>query len=451
MRSLTAYLERIPWFRDFVLPLVASPVRRRLAGGAFWSGLGGAASRIALLGSSFFLARVLGPEKFGEYGMVNATMGMLGALGGFGVGTTVTRYVALLRNTDMERAGRILGLSSVITCISGGVLGVCFVLLAPFLAQATLAAPHLTSALRIAAISMALGVMNNTQQAALAGFEAFKTSAWLGAVCGVFQALAVCLGAYCSGVNGAIAGVTIAMMISVVLTRFAIKRQMRIAALTFRLREIWSEWRVLVGFSLPAFLTMLVGWLIDWGCNVVLVNQPGGYGELGMLNAANHWRAVVAFLPGLLCAAAMPVMSERYGKTGKAERLQVMTNLMWVVSAVVVPVALGICLAGPFILRGYGMASESGIWVLVLTVSAAVIQSIVVPCWFYFFAEDRAWICFSMNGGLGVLTIGLAWLMIQHGALGLAAARCLAMAVHAGWIFVYAFHVMQFGSAPRKV
>jgi hypothetical protein len=194
--SLVAYFERFPLFRDYVLPLIASPTRRRLASGAFWGGVGGVVSRGALLVTSFFLARILGQAQFGEYGVVNSTSAMLSAVAGLGVGTTATKYVAQLRNTDKRRTGRIISLSSMVTWISGTLYGLVFVVLAPWLAEKTLAAPHLTQVLRISSISVVLGVINGAQQCSLAGFEAFRISALVNIGGSLFQSVAVCLGAW---------------------------------------------------------------------------------------------------------------------------------------------------------------------------------------------------------------------------------------------------------------
>ena len=450
MIAVTDCFGKIQVFRERVLPILASDTRRRLASGAFWGGVGGGVVRVLLLMTSLFLARVLGREKFGEYGMVTSTTALFCAFGGLGVGSAITRYVALLRKTDRERAGRILSLSVFMTCVSGILTGGCFALLAPILAQNVLAAPHLTGALRIAAMSMALGIVNGAQQAALAGFEAFKTSAWIGGIGGIFQAVAVCVGAYCWDVNGAVAGLAASILFSAIVSHFSIYRHMKNEGVPSRWRGMWTEWRVLVGFSLPAFLTMVIASPVDWGCNAFLANQPNGYTELGLLNAAGQWRAAVAFLPWLLCTAAMPVMSERYGNTGDGGTLQLMFRLMGVMVAVVVPVTIVMCLAGDFILRGYGASFVGGLWVLVLTLVTAAIQSIIVPCWYFFFSSNRVWACFFMNGGLGILSIGLTWLMIQYGALGVSSARCLAMTVHAGWILLYAFHIAQNESIPKE-
>ena len=65
--------------------------------GAFWSLLGTVVSRGLSLASSVFVARWLGKESFGEFGVLQTTVGMFAVFAGFGMGLTATKHVAELR------------------------------------------------------------------------------------------------------------------------------------------------------------------------------------------------------------------------------------------------------------------------------------------------------------------------------------------------------------------
>jgi O-antigen/teichoic acid export membrane protein len=413
---LIAYLEKNPLFRDHVLPLIASPTRRRLASGAFWGGVGGVVSRGALLVTSFFLARILGQAQFGEYGVVNSTSAMLSAVAGLGVGTTATKYVAQLRNTDKRRTGRIISLSSMVTWISGTLYGLVFVVLAPWLAEKTLAAPHLTQVLRISSISVVLGVINGAQQCSLAGFEAFRISALVNIGGSLFQSVAVCLGAWHGGVKGAIIGMTASTLVIVIMTRYALRGEMRRFGVQNWWREAWAEWPVLVGFSLPAFLTTVISGPVFWACNAFLANQSNGYDELGILNAANQWGSAAAFLPGVLLTAVLPVLSERVGVKDVAGNMRIMKRMMQVIALALIPLALMLCALSPLIMRGYGKTFVSGYMVLILVVMAVVPQAITTPCWYAMMANGRMWACFILNCGWSILLLTGTFLLARYGA-----------------------------------
>lgn len=394
-------------------------------------------SRGAVLLTSFFLARILGQTQFGEYGIVNSTSSMLSAAAGLGIGATATKYVAELRITDKARAGRIISLSSVVTWASGCLYGLVFVFAASWLAEKTLAAPHLANALRISSISVALGVINGAQNSSLAGFEAFKAAAAINIGCGVGQSLLVLVGASFGGLKGAVAGMAVSTLLTVTVSHCALRLEMGRFGIQNGWREAWSEWPVLVSFSLPAFLTTLVAGPVYWACNALLANQTHGYEELGIINAASQWYAAVLFLPGLLTTAALPVLSERYGAQDSAGNSRIMKGMMKMTTLVVAPILIVLCLLSPTIMRGYGDTFERGHLALILSVLAAGAQAITVPCWYVIMASDRMWVCFVMNCGWSALLLISTLCLLSHGAVGVAGARLIAFTIHGCWIYAY--------------
>ena len=92
-----------------------SPLSRRLAYGAFWTGFGTIVAKGATVAASFCVARFCGKTEFGEYGMVINTASMLSTVCGMGMGTTVVKYVAELKESNPERAGRILAMATFLT------------------------------------------------------------------------------------------------------------------------------------------------------------------------------------------------------------------------------------------------------------------------------------------------------------------------------------------------
>jgi len=434
--SLNKFMPYV-FFQNNILPLFASPTRQRLASGAFWGGVGSVVSRGALLLTSFFLARILGQTQFGEYGVVNSTSAMLSAVAGLGVGATATKYVAELRNKDKERTGRIISLSGMVTWMSGALYGLTFVFFASWLATKTLAAPHLANVLRISSISVALGVINGAQQCSLAGFESFKATAYINIGCGFFQSVAVCLGAWLNGVQGAIIGMAVSMLFTVVVTRYVLCMEMERLGIRNWWRTAWKEWPILVSFSLPAVLTTMTAGPVYWACNALLANQPNGYNELGIFNAANQWYAAVGFLPGLITTAALPVFSERFGINNVLGNYRIMKGMMTMTALVVIPLLIILSFLSPLIMRGYGEAFKSGYLTLILSISGAGVQAVTVPCWYVIMASGRMWACFFMNAGWSALLLMGTLFLVRHGAVGFAGARLIAFLIHGCWIYAY--------------
>lgn len=439
MLNAYKYVQAFPVLRQRFFRFLGTSTRQRLAKGAFWGGIGFVLSRGVAIGVSFVLARLLGQSGFGEYGMVNSTAGMIGGMAGLGIGWTVVKHIAEFKISDPDKASRILALSSAITWASAFLYAVAFVALAPWLAANTLSAPHLAPLLRISAFTLAFGVINSVQTSSLTGCEAFRTNTQVGVICSLVQSGLVFVGAWQWGIHGAIGALAVSMFITVVVTRWYVIKEWR----RFHLRLCWhdvrKEWRVLLDFSLPTFLSGILVGPILWGCNALLANQPGGYEALGIYNAANQWQQAIQFLPGLLGTALLPVMADKYGKGDWAGSVSVMWKMSKMYAGIVLPLAVVLSLASPWIMRGYGESFAAGWGAFVLTIAAAALYAVITPLGHLFLASGRMWIGFWMNAGWGAAMLAFSWWMVRWGAEGLAGARLLAYLFHATWTFGFVY------------
>ena len=423
--------------------LLASQTRRRLASGALWGGVAVAGSRGLTVVASFFIARILGKVGFGEYGMVNSTAAMVSSMAGMGIGLTVTKYVAEFKKTDPERAGRILALSTIVTIASAFIYAAAFIALASWLAENTLAAPHLAPLIQISAISVSLGVINSVQISSFAGLEAFRTSAFVRMGCGVAQTIMVITGAWQWGLKGAVAAMAAAVFMTVLVTRVAVTREWKRFNLRLNWRDAASEWRVLVNFSLPTFLTILLIGPVSWACSAFLANQPDGYAELGVFNAATQWQGAVQMLPGLVGTAMIPVMSEKYGAGDVSGSLRVMWRMIKLIACIVVPTALILSVLSPWIMKGYGDSFASEYWTMVILVAAGVLGSLMAPFTQFITAAGKMWLGLFFHAGWLVFMLSGSWLLAPSGAAGLAGARLFAVFIYIVIYMVY-FYFKRF-------
>src|SRR5262249_23165607 len=107
-----ASLARGRWLRF----AETSPARWRLLRGALWSLVGAVLARGSVLLASLLLARMLGKGQFGEFGMIQSTVGMFGVFAGFGMGVTLTKHIAEWRAKDPARIGRVMKLANLLAC-----------------------------------------------------------------------------------------------------------------------------------------------------------------------------------------------------------------------------------------------------------------------------------------------------------------------------------------------
>ncbi len=294
--------------------VVSSEIGYRLAKGVFWSMAGAVISRGMMLAATVFVARMLGKTVFGELGMIHSTVGMFGVFAGFGLGLTATKHVAEFRQSDPARAGRIIGLSGVFAMVTGGLMALGLFVFAPWLAEHTINATHLSGVLRIGALILFINALNGAQTGALAGFEAFKTIAHVNLFVGLVSFPILISGAYFGGLTGTVWALTINLGVNWLLNHVALRKEARRYNVPFTFRDCSRERSVLWTFSLPAAISSSLVVPVTWACSALLVNQPDGYSEMGIFSAANQWYVMMLFIPSILGSVMLPILSERLGQ-----------------------------------------------------------------------------------------------------------------------------------------
>ncbi len=420
-----------------------SPLGYRLAKGMFWSVTGVVISRALTLAAMMLVARILGRTVYGEFGMIQSTAGMFGTFAGFGLGLTATKYVAEYRLSDPARAGRIIGLSEIVSGGSGGLMALCLFLFAPFLAERAINAPHLAGPLRVGALMLLLSALNGAQTGALSGFEAFRTIARVNLFSGLMSFPVLVAGAWLGGLIGVVWAVTFNLCFNWLLDHLALRGEARRFHVPFAFKGCGAELATLWKFSLPAVLAASLIAPINWACGAMLVNRPGGYGEMGVFSAAYQWFGLVLFLPSMLGNVVLPVLSERLGQDDVAQSIRTIVFGMRANAVLVLPLILLASAASPYVMELYGDGFRSGWPTLVVVLLTAGVYALQTPVGQVIVASGRMWMSFVMNAGWALVLIVGALALVRFGSFGLALAGLLSYTVQSAWIFGFASWVMR--------
>ncbi len=430
----------VPSFvRKYARWIESSPTGYRLTKGAFWSLSGAVISRVLALAASILVARMLGKEEFGKLGIVQSTVGMFQVFAGFGLGLTATKYVAEFRDSDPAKTGRIIGLSAMVSLGTGLLMLLLLILFAPWLSAHTLAAPTLVGPLQLSALMLLLGALNGAQTGALAGFEEFRTIARINLLAGLANFPLIVTGVYLAGLRGAIVALVVSMGVNWTLNHFALRSALQRAGVPVSFSGAGRELKVLWRFSTPAVLAGVMVGPVTWICNAMLVNQPNGYGEMGAFNAANQWRGAILFLPGVVEAIILPVLSNLRGEGDRLRYRKVLLYNIWFNGALTLSFAIVISLFAPFIMASYGNGFRSNYRVLVLLSFSAVLTATIGVIGQAIASEDRMWWGMLLNLLWGCTMICASWLFVAHGAIGLAFAILISYTFHLLTVGVYTY------------
>lgn len=409
--------------------LADSPLLYRFARGSFWALVGGVGSRFFTLIANVLVARILGKTAFGEFGMVQSTMMVFGIMAGFGMGSTATRFIAQARYVDVNRVARIVNLTLFISFGFGLILTIICQFSSNWLATAFLSHPATADYLRAGALLFLFTTLNNVLIGILSGFEAFREIAKINLLQGVLAPIISIPFAWLYGVGGVIASFTINAALGILLCAFALRIQYRKYSVpdSVIVSGFYNELPILWEHSIPAMLQGLMVVPVTWITNVMLVNQPKGYGELGLFNAASQWRTLILFMPGLLASVIIPILSETHSQNDNGafnRTISLNFRITWLLSLpiTVAVITLGKPLASVFG-KDFGGAAPI-IVILVLSCFVTVVSSTVGTA---LVGSGRMWVGTLLNLGWASILVVLAFLLIPaYGALGLSVAYLVA-------------------------
>jgi O-antigen/teichoic acid export membrane protein len=420
------------------LKLNSSELKTRLLSGTLWSALGGVISQLLMLIAFIIVARLLGQEQYGEFGMVRSTVNMFIISAGFSLGMTATKHIAEFKNSNPERASRILTLSTLFTLITSSFIAIIVFFSAHWLAENTINAPYLENELKIGAFILLVSAINGAQLGALVGFEAFKTIAKINIIIGVLSIVSLIVGAYLGGLHGAVLALALNISINWIITNYAIRQEIKRYNMSLFASDWWSEKSVLWKFSLPATLGGLMVSPIVWFAGALLVNQPNGYNEMGIFDAANQWFMAILFIPGLISKIVLPILSNLNG-TNDIQYSKVIAFSLILNGGIALVIAIIIAYFSSLILGSYGDGFEQGYMVLVYLAFSAVLVSINNVVGQVITSKGKMWTGLFFNL-LWALSMALfSWYFIRKGlgAEGLAMAYLISYGLHSLWQIFY--------------
>lgn len=416
-----------------------SPVAHRLAHGVFWSLAGAVISRLSTLVAFILAARVLGKEGFGQLGGVQSTIGMLAVFGGLSLGLAATKHVAEFREVDPIRAGHIVALTRALGTLSGALVAVILYIFADPLALSVLGGAELASPLRLAACLVFLGAVTGVQTGILAGLESFRAIATVNLVTGILCIPFVVGGAWVGGITGAITGLIGTQAAGWLVGRVVLRSKLTDARITPDYTHCLTVWPVIWRYSLPAVLSNLMAAPVYWIGVAMLMNQPGGYAEMGLFNAASQWKAIVIFLPGTLSAVILPMLSNLHGKNDRARYSILLWYNVLLTGFVAVFGALCIALGANVIMASYGGGFSEGSSALITLAVSGVLAATAGAVGQSISSRGEMWWGFTLNLCWAAAFIASATLLVRHGAIGLALADLISYAIHTVTVSLFVY------------
>ncbi len=374
-----------------------------------WSLIGTVAGKGLALLSGILIARFLGKDAFGEYGMIKNTIITVGLLSTFGLGYTATKFVSEFRHYNKDKVHLFISYAMKITFVFCFIMFLMIFLFADYIATDVLKASNLTIVLRVLSVLVIFNGLVMTQVGVLAGFGEFKQIAKISIIIGIVTFIITVPFTYFLGFNGAIFSLLIIQIINFFLNRNIIEKLKKEYSNTLTsdralLKEIFR-------YTFPVALQELSYSVTAWVGNLLLIRMTT-YGELGLYNAAIQWNSIIKFIPEILRNVVLSHLSSSSFNSKKHSR--VMNQSLLVVFLSTFLVAIVISVFSSFIASFYGNTFQSlGNLIIIICVTAVVtsVSNIYIQA---YMSKNLNWEMFFLRLFRDIMILLLFFIMLKN-------------------------------------
>ena len=379
----------------------------RLFTDSFWALLGSALGKGLAFLSGIIVARLLGSEVFGEYGLIRTTLTYIAIVSTFGFGYTATKFVAEYSANKPEKLrGLIKGIVG-ITLIFSLILSLIQAVFAKQIAI-FVDAPHLESTIRNFAILTIFNAITTSQIAILAGLKEFKTTAKINGIAGLSTFVLSAILTYYLGLNGALLALLASFIIQSIVSIIAIR--CAIAQNSFNELVERKEYVSMLKFSTPIVLQDSLYAITHWTSTYIII-LLAGYSEVGMLSAAVIWQSMVIFIPAMLknvMFSYLAVNTSSTNDTGLVKRfLQI--NALCTTLPVVIIILLSKVIEGV-----YGPTFLGLQYIIIVVCISAIFISLGEVYTYELIARNRPWMVFIARLIREIATLFVAYLLLLN-------------------------------------
>ena len=243
-------------------------------------------------------------------------------------------------------------------------------------------------------------------------------------------------GAALGGVRGALAGFAAVTALICAVNHNLLRHRCRSHFIVLRLRGGLSRLRLLAGFSIPAFLANILPAPCLYLAQLLLIQQPGGYGELAVFTAAFQLRIGIVLLPALLSQPLVPMFAS-FHESNSSSRTNLLRATCVVTVVISVFFAAIVCAFPKYLMLAYGHSFAGRSPVLILLAISAVVSSASTPFISVAISAGRMWTLFLSYTAWGIAFLVATYLLLPSlHATALACAYVAADSVQALFILI---------------
>lgn len=371
---------------------------------SFWALVGNGIGDFLLLVSGILIARFLGKDLYGEYGVVKTNMFYMAGFSTFGLVYSSTRYISRYIRSDSTRILGIISNATKITFIFSSLLALVLISCASYL-ESVLNIPDIAPVFRALSVIIVLKAMSSTGNGILAGLGEFKLLAKSTVTSGLVMFVLCVPLTYFWGLHGALSALTISQLLNFLMNYFYIHKISKLFPIYYVKEDSVFD---LLKFSFPIALQEISYAICNWA-GILLLTKLSSLSEVGLYTATAQWNAVITMIPGML---ANVVLSHLSGTSGHQQNSLIYRTLGVYLICIIVPF-LCVYTLSDLIVAFYGTDFSAMKTVLRLN----IFITIPACCSEVFKAEliaiGRTWTLFSLRMLKDVVLVVLAFILLN--------------------------------------
>jgi len=397
--------------------LLGSDSQAKVIKGVFWSFLGVFVSKGFVFIALFLVARLLSVQEYGKLGLLQSYINTFTLFSLASFGTTATKYLAVYKDTEKEKASEILSLTRLFVAGLSVLILLISIIFNDHICHYIIGDMSLKKESLICAIAIFFGSLNGLQVGALAGLENFKSISIVNIVNGILSLPLIILSAKFFGISGVIISLASINISIWACSAILLRNDLIKYNLYFTLKGLRRHLDTLYNFSLPAFLSSLMLAPVVLVCNSFLVKyNNNGYYELGIFNATNNFSQVGTILIGIVGQVFYPMAMQNFGKDNKKFDFFNIHNSYIIGFLIFIPI---IILPDLFAqLFGTKYMNQQMYWSMIFVALSSLVIAQKQGIARNFAAGNFMWFSVFSNLVWGISTIAICYLLVDKGALG---------------------------------
>ena len=313
--------------------------------------------------ATIFVARLLGSDLYGLYGIVLIAPNLIGVFRDWGIHSAMVRYTAQFRSEDRLVEVRSILISGIIFEIAfGTVLSAISFALSGYLATNVFHRSELTSLIQIASISLLAGGLTTAATATFIGIEKMRLNSIMiicqSAIKSVVIVVLVILGL---GTSGAVLGYTIATVMAGAIGMALVWTQYKNLPKSNHTKlEIKAYTKLMLSYGTPLSLSAIIGsFLSQYYTFLLPIFYISDNIAIGNYEIASTFVVLIAFFATPITTMLFPAFSKLDPQRDKKNLKNIFQFSVKYASFLVVPVAaLVICLSEPAVSTLFGKTYE---------------------------------------------------------------------------------------------